>query len=144
MINNLKPIDQSGIKALIKERIKHPEKYINTPLIVWRSNIADGIQLRILREVCDDYNKSLPQNEHKSFTVTYDTDLKRALSETNGIVVLDPVGSAIQWKLYPETLKEFQTLLNNLGKLSDKSTPVVAFMPYHTDWFETPEVYTNA
>ncbi len=144
MINTLKTIDQAGIKALIKERLENPEKYVNKSLIIWRSNIGDGIQGRILREVRDDYNKLLPKNEQKSFTVTYDTDLQRALAETNGIVALDPTGGAIQWKLYPDTLKDFQTRLNNPGSLSDKAAPVVAFMPYHSEWFETPEVYTNA
>ncbi len=97
MINSLKTIDQSGIKALIKERLENPEKYVNTPLIIWRSNVGDGIQMRILREVRDAYNKTVAENEHKSVTVTYDTDLERALSKTNGIVVLDPTGGAIQW-----------------------------------------------
>lgn len=144
MINNLKTIDQSGIKALLRERFENPEKYANTPLIIWRSDIGDGIQQRILQEVRDAYNETLPQKEQKSFTITIDSDLERAVSETNGIVVLDPAGAVLQWKLYPETLKDFQTLLNNPGRLSEKAAPVVAYMTHYSEWFETPEVYTNA
>lgn len=144
MLDNLKTIDQSGIKALIRERFENPEKYVNTPLIIWRSDIGDGIQQRILQEVRDAHNETMPQKEQKSFTVTIDSDLKRAVSETNGIVVLDPAGAAIQWKLYPETLRDFQTLLNNPGRLSEKAAPVVAYMTHYSEWFETPEVYTNA
>ncbi|MDE6339930.1 MAG: hypothetical protein K2K97_09120 [Muribaculaceae bacterium] len=144
MIHNLKTIDQLGIKALVKKRLECPEVYLNTPLIIWRSNIADGIQNRILNEACEDYNKSIPENEHKSFAITCDADFERALSETNGLVVLDPVGASIQWKRYPDTFRDFQNLLNNPGRYGAKSAPVVTFMPYHSEWFETPEVYTNA
>lgn len=57
MMHQLKPIGQTGIKSLIKERIENPEKYINTPLIIWRADIRDGIQERVLREVFDDFNE---------------------------------------------------------------------------------------
>ena len=56
MINNLKTIDQGGIKVLLKERIEHPEKYVDTPLIIWRADIRDGIHEQVLKEIFKEYN----------------------------------------------------------------------------------------
>lgn len=58
MTTGLKTIDQSGIKALIKERLKNPGQYADRPLIIWRADLRDGIQERVLRDVFNDYNRS--------------------------------------------------------------------------------------
>ena len=56
MIQNIKTIDQTGIKALLKERVEHPEKYINTPLIIWRADLRDDVHEEILRDVFNEFN----------------------------------------------------------------------------------------
>ena len=56
MTQQLKYIDQNGIKALIRERIENPQKYADKPLIIWRADIRDGIQERVLGEVFDEFN----------------------------------------------------------------------------------------
>ncbi len=71
MIQNLKPIDQTGIKALIKERIENPQKYVNTPLIIWRAPYNDGIQERILEEAFDEYNLNMSKEDRKWYRVSF-------------------------------------------------------------------------
>lgn len=58
MTAGLKAIDQSGIKALIKERLENPGQYADQPLIIWRADLRDGIQERVLRDVFNDYNRT--------------------------------------------------------------------------------------
>ncbi len=56
MITTLHSIGKIGIKALIKERIKNPQKYVNTPLIIWRADIRDEVHEDILRDIFNEYN----------------------------------------------------------------------------------------
>lgn len=70
MIQNLKPIDQTGIKALLKERIENSEKFVNKPLIIWRSLYNDGIMDRMLEEAFDEYNANMPKESRKWYRVS--------------------------------------------------------------------------
>ena len=60
MIKNINTIDQSGIKSLLKERLDAPDRYVGRPLIIWRSDIRDGIQERVLTEVFNEFNNYRP------------------------------------------------------------------------------------
>ena len=57
MTAGLNLLDQSGIKALIKERLENPGRYADRPLIIWRADLRDGIQERVLQDVFNDYNR---------------------------------------------------------------------------------------
>lgn len=56
MTAELTTIDQSGIRELIRERLDNPAQYIDKPSIIWRADIRDGIQQRVLDEVFNELN----------------------------------------------------------------------------------------
>lgn len=67
MLEKLNTISQSGIKKLLKERLEHPEKYVDKPLIIWRSYFYDGILDSIAWQTRTEYNKGKPEGEWKWF-----------------------------------------------------------------------------
>ena len=67
MLEELKTISQSHVKKLLKERLDHPEKYVDRPLIIWRSYFYDGILDFIARNTRSEYNKGKPKGEWKWF-----------------------------------------------------------------------------
>lgn len=69
MLENLNTIDQSGIKALIKERVENPEKYVDTPLVIWRADIRDGNQEAILMDVFNEYNEGKTGRDRKWYKI---------------------------------------------------------------------------
>lgn len=85
MMHQLKPIGQAGIKALVKERIENPLKYVNTPLILWRADIRDAAHENVLRDVFNEYNEgktglnrewyrivSVREMPHSKYGILYD------------------------------------------------------------------------
>jgi hypothetical protein len=53
----METIDLQGIKTLVAERIKEPEKYLDKPLIIWRADIRDGSHIKALYDVFSEYNE---------------------------------------------------------------------------------------
>lgn len=164
MIQNLKHIDQTGIKALIKERIENPQKYVNTPLVIWRADYRDGIQQRILEEVFDEYNENMSKEDRKWYNtsmlpgesqVSYDfttpeiirTDVEGPAygKYSFGLMVIEPVFVTMDYK--KGSLDMYYSAINN-RRVGDVTLlpdiPVVAFMSDNHDWFETPEKYPEA
>lgn len=164
MINNLKTIDQTGIKALIKKRIEHPEKYIDKPLIIWRSLYNDGIMDRMLEEAFDEYNANMSKESRKWYRVSilpddvqisYDyttpeiirTDVEGdAYGKYNfGMLVIDPIFAFMRPK--DDTLDIHYSAISS-RKVGDikllPNVPVVAFMCYNNDELENPEQYSDA
>lgn len=167
MINKLKSIDQNGIKKLLQQRIENPEKFENCPLIIWRSNVDDGIQKRILDEVFDEFNKDKPKDTWKYFRVSSPSDttsLEYDLTEKDTIrnvsfkdprygkyevslLVVYPIHLKRDYKRNPESLKNYQSLLNNRrwkGIELMAGVPIIALMRHIGDEFETPESYPDA
>lgn len=153
--SEIKSIDQKDIKKLLKERLAEPEKYLDKALIIWRSNIDDGIQMRILEEACREYNQDKPLDQKKWFAISPWKDLAITFRRDNivteddgvcklGLAVIDPVGAALEFKTNPDSLKQFIAVLNNPSSLGESAVPVVAYMAYHNDWFETPDLYPNS
>lgn len=67
MLEKLKTISQSDVKKLLKERLDYPEKYVDKPLIIWRSYFYDGILDFIARHTRSEYNKEKSKGETKWF-----------------------------------------------------------------------------
>lgn len=164
MLENLNTIDQSGIKALIKERVENPEKYVDTPLVIWRADYRDGIQERILEEVFDEYNEARTKEERKWYRtsmltnegqILYDfttpeiirTDVEEpAFGKYNlGLMVIEPVFVTMDYN--KGSLEMYYSAINN-RRVGDvrllPGVPVVAFMSDNHAWFETPERYPDA
>ena len=163
---SLKTIDQTGIKNLIAERIKNPELYVNKPLVIWRADIADGIQERILEEAFDEWNKGKTTEERKWFrttmlgmgtpqvyNLTEDTIVRDDVNGSLygayrfGLLVIDPMFVHGDYMSNPESLKMYHSIINN-RKWGDieilAGVPIVSFMPYTYDWFQTPDAYPAA
>lgn len=164
MIQNLKPIDQTGIKALLKERIENPEKFVNKPLIIWRAVYIDGIICRILEEAFDEYNANMPKESRKWYRVsilpddvqiTYDfttpeiirTDVEGdAYGKYNfGMLVIDPIFAFMRPKDVTLDIHHSAISSRKVGDIKLlPDVPVVAFMCYNNVGFENPEKYPDA
>lgn len=178
MTAGLNAIDQSGLKALIKERLENPGQYADQPLIIWRTDLRDGIQERVLRDVFNDYNhtqathvwykiasvrkmphtkadvlhdmltaKFVDRNDNRPYTPVHGVGCGKEDFFHNALFVVDPVMLARDYSRDPEALVEFQSLINNREwngiKLTD-GIPVIAYMCFSDEWFETREAYPDA
>lgn len=160
MISNLKTIDQQGIKSLLRERLEHPELYTNKPLIVWRSEINDGIQTRILHHAVEDYNNGRDAESVKWYHMAcadfgeYDITNNSRINPNNG-----RKGGELEHSVYKigllafhtmpwwskEKFDKFRTLINtrkwgDIEMLPD--VPIVAYL--HGEKYGTPEDYPTA
>lgn len=142
MSANLNTIGQAGLKALLKERITQPEKYVNTPLIIWRADVRDGIQERLLDEVFNEYNlDGAPQLWYKMASVGTSPQLNlndmlggsrvdrnnnspfdpqspilrpgMRRMYTRGLIVLDPIHAAEDYARDPATVALYQSVVND-------------------------------
>ena len=158
MLAELKTISQSGIRKLLKERLENPKKYVDTPLLIWRSDFRDGIQDSLLRNVLHNYNEGKEKDEQKwflssllgeenqtkhDFSVNHiiETEKKHLL----GIYVLEPIFAPLDYN--QNDYEKYIEVINH-RKFGDikmiDGVPVVAYMCHDYDWFETPEVFPDA
>ena len=63
MESRLPIIDQNQILDLYKERFDNPDAYVDRPLIIWRSNINDGVELDF-DDIISECNKDKEKEEH--------------------------------------------------------------------------------
>lgn len=165
-MDNLKRINQQGIKSLLKDRLENPVKYRDTPLIIWRSNFDDGIQEEILEEAFDEYNQGRSDQERKWYRRTFlagdyqtEYDLSnphefRSSSDRSkfgvhqvGILAVDPLYMSRDYKRDASSLLRYQSLLNHRRWEDIKiqlDAPIVAYMLFTGKELETPEKYPNA
>lgn len=179
MITDLPTINQQGIKSLLRERIEHPNLHADKPLIIWRSDIRDGIQERLLSEVfLEKYPyeflrmwykiasiRKMPLRQESALrdmltaeyvdrndNVPYDGGYHHDNSKEPemchiGLYVIDPVCAAGDYRRKPETLANYQSVINsrNWNDIQlPEGVPTVAYMCIGEPWFETPEAYPNA
>lgn len=165
-MDKLKRINQQGIKSLLKDRLENPAKYRDIPLIIWRSNLDDGIQEEILYEVFDEYNQGRSEKERKWYRRTFlggDYQTEHDLSNPHefrssndrskfgvhqvGILAVDPLYMSRDYKRDASSPLRYQSLLNHRRWEDIKiqfDAPVVAYMLFTGKEFETPEKYPNA
>lgn len=143
MANNLNIIDQSGLRAVLRERIAKREA---KPLVVWRADFGDGIEERIVREVLNEYNNGLEQADRLWFREVgireYPAGRSNAVNELIcgsevesddgskhvGLMVIDP-SNALAWPPLYDVLK---SLINDRvwnGVKAAAEVPMVCFMP---------------
>lgn len=67
MTTGLKTIDQSGIRALIEERLYNPAVFVGKPVVIWRSYVYDGVNDELARDVFSEYRKCHSREEWKGF-----------------------------------------------------------------------------
>ncbi len=159
--NELKGIDQVRLRAAIRERIEHPQMYVGTPLIIWRSDIRDGIIQPMLSELFEQQHdpfgwykivsiRRRPQSYREAVSDMLSSpvvDLNNTESDCrderrNDLLVIDPADDHD-----PASMADYQTLLNDRrwrGVGLTPGVPVVAFMNCCDDWFERPELFPGA
>lgn len=158
MLEELKTISQSGIRKLLKERLENPEKYVGTPLLIWRSDFRDGIQDRLLRNILHEYNEGKEKDEQKWFLssllgdenqTSHDFSVNHIIEHGKkhllGIYVIEPVFAPVDYnhKAYEKYIDVINQRKSGDIKMVD-GIPVVAYMCHTYDWFETPEKYSSA
>lgn len=118
LTSDTKSIAQSDIKNLLKERLEHPEKYAEKPLVVWRSYFYDGILDSMVYEVRKDFNKGKSKEEKKWIAA----DPKRIKKDNLGLFVISFNED------FEKTLKEYQGI------------PFALFVPFDDNDGEIAEV----
>lgn len=66
-MKDLNKINQTQLKVLLKERIENPAEYVSHPLLIWESNLRDGIQERILENVFNEINVNKDRDTRQWF-----------------------------------------------------------------------------
>lgn len=166
MLKGLKTISQDGIKELIEKRIQNPEKYIDKPLIIWRTGFKDGIQERIVKDAFDEFNQDKTKETRRwyldtilgigtpqTYNLTDASVIRDNVEEDKygiykkGLLAVCPIMVGYDYKVNPASLNQYQSLINKREweglKVAD-GVPIVAYMSLTSDWFETPEAYPNA
>lgn len=122
-MKDLKSIDQTGIAALVAERMNNPVLYVEKPLVIWRSHFRDGVQEGVLREVVKAYNKNKSDKEKRLFWVL-DVDGENNSSEyfskpdVLGFYIVQPSAHSTPF------------IENKMREIGEKfRVPVVCFMP---------------
>lgn len=149
MIDNIKLIDQSGIRALLRERLEQPDLYVGKPLIIWCADFHDGIQERIVREVLTDYNEGKAPDDKRWFKEAVIKNYSRTKADIVyfmigdfsfsdekhmdvGLLVIDPANALSSFQPYGSKMYDvLKTLINNrtwLGVKAGQSLPMVCYM----------------
>lgn len=100
LTSELKTIDQSGIRALLEERLYNPAMFIGKPLIIWRSYAYDGVNNGLALDIFHEYRKCRCREEWKGFVVN--TTIAR--KDMMGICFIDTS------KDYSRTLAKYSDL----------------------------------
>lgn len=99
MAEEIKTINMDGVSALIKERLYHPELYIDRPLVIWNSNLLDGIMYGLVSKAIRELNQGKPKEQWKGKWVNPKNIVKKerlALS-----IITHDVDFSISLKNYP-------------------------------------------
>lgn len=65
MSEEIKKINQAGVSALLKERLEHPDLYVDKPLVIWNSDYLDGVMSGLVREALRELNQGKPREQWK-------------------------------------------------------------------------------
>ncbi len=90
MASTVETVDQTGMRALIMERLERPELYADKPMFVWQCVWSDGIQQEVHLHACRDFNRGKDREDWSVFrmtTVSYnDSHLNKPGSKFKGRV----------------------------------------------------------
>ncbi|MBD5133980.1 MAG: hypothetical protein HDT38_05870 [Clostridiales bacterium] len=70
MASTVETVDQTGMRALIWERLERPGLYADKPLFVWQGVWSDGIQQEVLLHACRDFNRGKDREDWSVFRMT--------------------------------------------------------------------------
>lgn len=99
MLSNVPTINQDGVSALLKERLEHPDLYIDKPLIIWNSEFLDGIMSSLVLKVLKEFNHGKPKEQWKGQWVNPKRIVKK---ERLGLsIITHDVDFSLSLKQYP-------------------------------------------
>lgn len=128
MANAVETVDQTGMRALIMERLERPELYTDKPLFVWQGVWSDGIQQEILLHACRDFNRGKTQEDWSVFRVTTVSDGDSHLNKPDSKFE----GRVAGYLITTRTLS-LENYLREVGKLIEENNsalPLIVYLPY--------------
>ena len=99
MLSNVPTINQAGVSALLKERLEHPDQYIDRPLVIWNSDFFDGIMRDLALTAVRKFNHGKPKEQWKGWWLNPKRAVKKerlALS-----IITHDVDFSVSLKQYP-------------------------------------------
>ena len=67
MTTEIKTIDQSGIRQLLRERLYNPAMFVGKPVIIWRSYLFDCVNDTLAQDLFREYRDCHSREEWKGF-----------------------------------------------------------------------------
>lgn len=128
MIQNLKSIDQTGMRDLIRERLEHPELYADKPMFIWQASFGDGIQQELFIKTCIKFNRGKAKDERKYFrliTLRDESNDSDSQSKVND-------GHLTGYVITTRTLSQDQYLreVEKLIKENNNALPIIVYLHY--------------
>lgn len=117
-----------GMRALIWDRLEHPDLYADKPLFIWQASFGDGIQQELFIKTCIEFNRGKLQDERKYFRLitlrgkSDDYDSQSKLNEGN------PAGYVITTRTL--SLDQYLREVSRLIEENNKALPIIVYLPY--------------
>ena len=127
-MTEMKHVDQTGMRALIWERLEHPDLYADKPLFIRQASWGDGIQQELFIKTCIEFNRGNAQDEQKYFrliTLRGESDDSNSQSKLNE-------GHPAGYVITTRTLNHNQYLreVSRLIEEKNKALPTIVYLPY--------------
>ena len=134
MTASLKTIDQTGVQALIRERLEHPERYADTPLFIWQAEWHDGIQQKLIVDASLDFNRGKAREQWSYFhltSVVYDNACLGTPHDKGHLVgnIINPRNLS---------LDEYLRIVSKLIDDNNSSLPMIVYLPYGYQSIDLP------
>ena len=142
MKTELRTIDQTGMRALIMERLERPELYADKPLFVWQGVWSDGVQQEVLLHACRDFNRGKDREDWSVFRMTTVGDGENHLNRPDSTFV----GRVAGYLIHTRTLS-LEHYLREVGKLieeNNSSLPLIVYLPYRYEQRGVDDTCFNA
>lgn len=127
----IRGIDQTGMRALIWERLEHPELYADKPLFIWQGVWRDGIQQEVLLHACRDFNRGKEQDDWSVFRLTTVRDDDSYLNTPDSKFEGRVAGYLISTRTL--SLENYLREVNKLIEENNGALPLIVYLPYRYD-----------
>lgn len=124
----IRGIDQTGMRALILERLAHPELYADKPLFIWQGVWSDGIQSVVLLHACRDFNKDKNREDWSVFRLTTVSDDDSYLNTPGSKFGCRVAGYLISTCTL--SLENYLREVNKLIEENNSALPLIVYLPY--------------
>lgn len=130
-MTELKTVDQTGMRALIWERLSHPELYADKPLFIWQGVWPDGIQQEVLLHACRDFNRGKNREDWSVFRLTTVSDDDSHLNTPDSKLEGRVAGYLITTRTL--SLENYLREVDKLIEENNSALPLIVYLPYRYD-----------